>query len=1108
MAIGVFVITTGDVRRLNQVAAKIAPMMAAKPRGKSPGSSFRDGEQPVGRKLGRGGSRDRSFDIDDILSMLDDADLDEEAPEGPTDLNPSLKKTINSTAEETKQNDNKGFLPGPDFSSGIKLREEDEAAIEGKKKNPSVATNKKFSFSDVDDQDDIDDYIDLLDGLPQNINKRPSKSNLQLTKPDNIIPSQLVTKRETTSASKTLNEFTFDDAKDDLIDELGLDCENLKKKDNVLWSKRESDQPPRARTRLDEILENCKTQRLDWPPSGDKKEQPLSREKNYNIQEAVLENDPAIASYQPTVGDNASGHHSLRQSIRLPTEGVSAFTLDKKPPVNPSSTRPRNPADWLCLKADDNQIDLDVDTKVRKTSKDSPKSPSSPIFERKPSLIGDHNTSAAKMGVNASPLTDTKSVKLNPTKIPKKEEDDDDDWLTGALRRKKSLSESNFDAKISNQEQILGLGEEVDLESLVSKEVSSQVFRGRNKQLPTSKDAGLSAQSAPKREEKVKQVLPQPNLMPNTSAALKQQVPFSADSLQQLLVQQQIMQPQLLGLPSVLDVGAPRIPNEHHHHGVEEDLQARIIQLEGQAKTLQMERDHSQMLVTSMQQRYTQDMELMENTHKTRVKLLEESAAQRETRMRLETEDLIERLTALTQAAERERSELQAHYQRKLAQFQQEQDRDLERLRDLQWKSISEMKKDHEDHVSRLKKLKEEEIDAVTSATSETRSLTLVIEKMEHFSYRLGDLSSLVESRHKHTTNGLEQGTRHRDEQLQILQDRLVQQQKVMVEEKTYLKEIISRMDTQINEQQRQIEKERWNVTAEKAKVESSLKSLEEERRSTTMQMNMEREELERAKSALLEEQKAVMQQCTEERRKLAAEWKIFHVQEKQRRERVEQDVSTIMERREDSIMSLVQEQADLKLRSGELKLKETAVMEEREALEQLKAELDREKERISNTALKLKIRAQEVDAFSKLAAEKYEEGEQALQEAKHVEFEHQTRLRTIHSQIERLRHLEQNALEDRTRLNQQGQTQHKPEAPSGSLAHTSPILAGPALLDPKMKPTLNTSQIHNPQSVSLQASLAIWKYNSRRDHDYLEEQQIFLQNLKKKSCRQNTLAL
>lgn len=39
------------------------------------------------------------------------------------------------------------------------------------------------------------------------------------------------------------------------------------------------------------------------------------------------------------------------------------------------------------------------------------------------------------------------------------------------------------------------------------------------------------------------------------------------------------------------------------------------------------------------------------------------------------------------------------------------------------------------------------------------------------------------------------------------MQERLAQQQKAMAEERTYLKEIISRMDSQISEQQRQLEK-------------------------------------------------------------------------------------------------------------------------------------------------------------------------------------------------------------------------------------------------------------------------------------------------------------
>ncbi|XP_029997100.1 fas-binding factor 1 homolog [Sphaeramia orbicularis] len=607
---------------------------------------------------------------------------------------------------------------------------------------------------------------------------------------------------------------------------------------------------------------------------------------------------------------------------------------------------------------------------------------------------------------------------------------------------------------------------------------------------------------------------PQRNQIQNTPATVPQQVTLSADGLQQLLVQQQMMQSQLLGLGGgIVDAGVlQRLTDKEQQPGDHQALQARIIQLEGQVKTLQLERDHNQMLLDSVQQRHKQDMELTENAHKARVRLLEESAAQREMRARQECEDLMERLAVATRLAEQERSELQAQYQRKLAQAQQDRDREVERLRDLQRKSILEMKKDHEDQIQRLKKLKDEEIDAVTSATSQTRSLTVVIEQMEQFSSRLGELSSRVESTHEHTAHGLEQGARHRDEQLRIMQDRLAQQQKAMAEERTYLKEIISRMDTQLNEQQRQLEKERWKMTAEQAKAESTQRGLEEERRSLSMQMSMEREELERAKSTLLEEQKSVMQHCAEERRKLAAEWAHFHTQEKQRHDRAEREVSSLLEKREGSIISLAQDQADLKLRAAELKQKEASVVQEREILERLREEVEREKERISSTALRLKTRAQEVEAFSKLAADKYEEGERALQEAKRVEAEHETRLRNIHTQTERLRQQEQRILQERMRQNHLQKEMERLRPDPHPIISPLPLIIPPVppestsvLPNPELSSTLNilpTNSFTSPQSMALQASLALWKYTAEKDREYLQDEQIFLENLKKKSYR------
>ncbi|XP_061567141.1 fas-binding factor 1 homolog isoform X2 [Cololabis saira] len=591
--------------------------------------------------------------------------------------------------------------------------------------------------------------------------------------------------------------------------------------------------------------------------------------------------------------------------------------------------------------------------------------------------------------------------------------------------------------------------------------------------------------------------LPQQSLMQNTSVPLQQQVAFTTDNLQQLLQQQQTLLPGPRGVCDAATLQKLKEQSEDY-----QSLQARIMELEGQVKTLKLERDQSQMMLENIQHRHKQDMEFMESTHKARVKLLEEAAAQRENRLRLECEDLMERLATLTRSAEEERSALQAQYHRKVAQAQQDRDQEVERLRDLQRKSILEMKKDHEDQIQRLKRLKEEEIDAVTSATTQTRSLAGVIEQMEHFSSRLGELSSRVESTHQHTTHGLEQGARHRDEQLQTMQDRLARQQKAMDEEKAYLKEIISRMDSQLNEQQRQLEKERWKVTAETAKAESLQRGLEEERRVLNMQSSMEREELERAKSTLLDEQKLVMQHCAEERRKLAAEWNHFHAQEKHRHERAEREVNSLLERREGSIISLAQEQADLKLHTAELKQKEMAVAQERETLDRRKEELEREKEKISSTALRLKTRAQEVEAFSKLAAEKYEEGEQALQESKGVEATHEARLRNIQSQTEHLRQQEQRILKERMQLSHHQQDTEMLRQNSSS--SPLPVFPTPVLPDPELTSTPNIlpNYLGNSQSMALEASLALWRYTAQKDHEFLEEEKIFLENLKKKSYR------
>ncbi|KAF4080766.1 hypothetical protein AMELA_G00174890 [Ameiurus melas] len=978
--------------------------------------------------------------------------------------------------------------------------------LEERKPNsaPAAAVRNYRKFGFMDDLDDpLDDLLNELDEeRPKSVpsgkaGKQQSSSPAVQKKEERATPSP---------APKKDNELTFDDDGDDLMDALGF-SDTPKGRESGLIPKKENEAPQRARTRLDEILGIGTSPRLlERPVTGEKKDTtPAERQpqKSSAGKDSMFgDEDLTFGSYQPTLGSTPEGRTSRRHSVRFSTEDISSASPEHK---IKTSTRPGRPtSDWLGLKQDENEAEKEEEPKRRETKEstgasEKPKPPPSPSHVGGKLSIVTSKSNEDLIAVPDSPETSTNVA----AKSELKQKEYEDDWLAGALSKKKALVEE----REKRQEESLGLGEEIDLDTFLGKRNTTSTPRRlkEDKPLPPRQPSSQSLVASSRQQSPV----PAPTSSTGgqhtheqkpavVSAAPIQQVSISTDGLQQLLLQQQLAQAQLWGLGTPLDPNSlqKQSRDAEHHTSDTTALQSRIIQLEGQVRSLQLEKDQLQMLLDNVQQRHKHDTELMENTHRARVKLLEECVVQRETRAHMENQELTERLEAVMKLVQQERAELQEQHHRRLAQSQQERDREVERLRELQRKSILEMKKDHEEQVQRLRRLKDEEIDAVTSATSQTRSLTVVIEQMEQFSLRLGDLSSRIENTHENTTHGLELGARQRDEQLRVLQERLTQQQRDMVEERTRLKEVISKMDTQLAEQQRQLQQERWRVTAEQAKAESALRGLEEERRTMTQHFTIEREELERAKSALLEEQQSVMQRCAEERRKLAAEWTHFHTQDKLRKER-EMD-------RDGHIISMAQEQAELKLKAGELKQREEAIQKERENLEKLRGELEGERESLNTAALHLKHRAQEVETLSKLACERYEEGERALQEARQVESGHQARLRNIHTELERLRKQEHNLQQERMRMTDYHREMNR-------MRHNPPTDHLPAPVDPftyrystaVLPPAVpnNSSRAVSPKLQATLATLAVLRHTAEKDRDFLQDEQFFLDTLKRTPC-------
>ncbi|XP_067164727.1 fas-binding factor 1, partial [Apteryx mantelli] len=991
---------------------------------------------------------------------------------------------------------------------------------------PTSRQYKKFNFEDLDDP-----LAGLLSDEEQNAPKKPTPSGtenssakkLELSKEKELPAPQ--PSRHAAAPVRRREELTFEDDGDDLMDALGFG--DSPKGDPKQGRKGDKDELRPARSKLDELLgRGSAAKALERPGTGERREFKLDTkyQKQPEKEEPGDEEDFVFGAYQPTVASAPEGRPARRQpASRFSAESTSESKPDPraKPPPPPASRSPargsRAGGDWLGLK-DEDFLDSDPPSPAQASAAGSCPSPT-----------------VAGQPDPTSQLPAAEEPAAKPD-LP-----EEDNWLSAALSRKKAQAQAKAQERGAEPSETPGKG--LDPRSATSQPAAPA---GAPPQAAAPQGTAASEDgsghpvprlSAPKKASALppesRKEDPAGDASALAPAALfpgQQEMPGPAPLAQAAVPRTHLPaapQPQVgplaLGSLHMKGPGAPAAQFSEDGAGYQAALlsaQARVAELESQVRTLELERTQQKLLLESLQQRHQEDLDLLESAHRSRVKVVEETYGQREERLRQEKEQLAAQLVSQSQAAEQVRAELLARHQQQLAALEQQSMQELQHLQELQRTSVQEMRKDHEEQLQRLKRLKDQEIDAVTSATSHTRSLNGIIEQMEKFSSDLQDLSHRVEATHHTTSQELAMGAQQRDRQLKVLQDRLSQQQRDMEEERSRLQEIIAKMEARLGEQTRLLEQERWRATAEQSKVESLQRSLEEQRRVMTQQLSMERAELERAKSALLEEQKLVMQKCSEERRKLSAEWAEFHTQQQLSKERLERDMDRALQRdsqREGTIMSLAKEQAELKIWASELKAKEEQLARDRELLDQAWQELRLEKEKVNGAALHIRQRVEEIDTMSKLSAQKCEEGERALREARRVESEHQARLRVMQQNLEQLKQQEQHLHQERLSMALQRRQlqQLREELPNTPtlLLTTAQDISTPAkglsstLSFPRRNPGGSRDSPGTAGPSELYAKLLLLKHRAQQDRDFLEDEQFFLETLKKASYNTSSLS-
>ncbi|KAM4824404.1 fas-binding factor 1 isoform X2 [Urocitellus parryii] len=995
---------------------------------------------------------------------------------------------------------------------------------------------RKLSFGDLEDP-----LAGLLSDEEEDIAKKPPVTESKTASNRSPIPVREqgpcipLTPGDTPIRKK---ELLFDDG-DDIMATLGFG-------DSPTGEKRQmGDQegPRPARSKLDELLGRSTASKLLAHPSpGQHREFKLDKkyQKPQDKEEDSWDNEDLIfGAYQPTVG-SSEGPQSRRQSVRVLEGGPDPKGepgTKQSPPAASSPISPRKGgADWLGLK--DDVLDLLPPSPTRESCRGglAISTPSVPGPVSQHSALDPNSAPSGLPSSGSKPPaenTGPSAQASQSSKLRESEAGEEEDWLSHVLSRKKSqgVAREEHAEAYKGPNSVRTASQPVTSTQGLDQAAVGRTSGATEQEIPAARPLitgspeswshsplALPAGDPKRRTASGDPYGTEPTVcFPKSQEPTGLSVPVKVGSMdKQSLFPEPLEQSLLPGVGYQKQLLAAQAQPQSGTAQLQAELlqsHARLAELEVQVRKLELERTQHQLLLESLQQRHQADLELIENAHRSRIKMLETSYQQREERLRRENEELSAQYLSHCHEAEQARAELSAQHQRRLAAAAQEKDQEMERLRELQRASILEMRKDHEEQLQRLKLLKDREIDAVTSATSHTRSLNGIIEQMEKFSSSLNKLSSRVEASYLTTSQERELGIRHQDEQLRALQERLGWQQQDMEEERARLQEVIAKMEARLSEQSRLLEKERWRVNAEQSKAESTQRALEEQRKVLAQQIAIEREELERAKSALLEEQKSVMQKCGEERRLLAAEWAEFFTQQKLSKERAEREAERALQvdtRREGTLISLAKEQGELRVRASELRAKEEQLATEREAVDRERQELQQEKERVRAASLRLQRRAEEVEHMSQVASKKYQEGEQALQEARQLQSEQQARLQAVRQQQERLQQQEQHVHQEHLSLAQQRLQldRARQDLPSslpglfstGQGPAASSLGAFSALVTPAPTTLQGSQLLASPGPAKLLAKLVLLKHTAEQDRDFLENEQFFLNALKNAS--------
>ncbi|RUS83715.1 hypothetical protein EGW08_008511 [Elysia chlorotica] len=642
-------------------------------------------------------------------------------------------------------------------------------------------------------------------------------------------------------------------------------------------------------------------------------------------------------------------------------------------------------------------------------------------------------------------------------------------------------------------------------------------------QFPAPQSQDMAQQQQRHLQAQTSQLPQQQSGQGQTTLRLEEQ----AQQLQQML--QTVQAQQRAAAVSTVAPGPTVVPPSYMQMSAHIELPDSLAEAHAKIRKLELERNYTESLLESVRRRYEEEMIAVETSYKNRLLVVEDSNRKKEARLLEENEQLMQQHLGRLRQAEQEKSELSTAMYGRLEDLERDRARDIEKVKDQHRLALQTLKREHEEALERLMRAKNQEIEMVASAHDTSKSLTAVVEQIQNNARDLGELHMKVEGWNRQGLDEREISLRSKDEQLRMLQERLSRQEEDNGRERKRLEDLITRMESQLRDQTKSLEEERWKLKQDQARAEAQQRGLEEERRMWLDQQARERLNMERARESFLEEQRVSTSQLGEERRALAEERTRFQIEQKVAREKMQQDAVKRGQAEADYEIltrTIQEEKSHHAQRLADVQREEERIERERAKADRERAQLDGEREALAKQARQIRQQSEQIDQVTETARRTQVEGEQAMEEAMRFNAQMDKREMDVQRQGNALKLMEDNIAQEKLRMAKEKKELENLKNSSLCTNCRSPLHGGPVGLFPQQhqqqqqhsgyftpQQSMSRFQINgfsmsahqagtNPleqiaASIASDRALRMFKIQAIKDKEYLEEESMYLEGLR-----------